>query len=311
MPFELSVVTKDELRDVVEMLFYAYDESSAFVNAVYPHKITEGGIEGLDMVVARLQYLIDIDPSIRWYKVTNSSTGEIISASQWNVYDKEKPQEMMLDGPPGSWATDEDKKYAIEMFESFIMPRYTRYRQVDLPIICKFSNESWVQLLLSHTGLNIMGTAKKYQYKGAATLQVKKFTALADELNAIVRRLCPHSTDLRLHFCPSDHDRVNHTRSMAVREKWVRIVQGAGSLDHRGRVARIRRSTEGVSLFHGAPQSKVGPVFVNGPVSSIDPSHNVGFTHSMHVPSTTLALLPCTLPARTCEHWSYNDVPPA
>jgi hypothetical protein len=31
-----------------------------------------------------------------------------------------------------------------------------------------------------------MGTAKKYQYKGAATLQVQKFTALADEINAIV-----------------------------------------------------------------------------------------------------------------------------
>ncbi|KAF2678794.1 hypothetical protein K458DRAFT_376195 [Lentithecium fluviatile CBS 122367] len=170
MPFELNIVTKEELRDVVEMLFYAYDESSAFVNAVYPHKITKEGIEGLDMVVARLQYLIDIDPSIRWYKVTDSSTGEIVSASQWNVYDKEKPPEMILDGPPGSWATDEDKKYAIEMFESFIMPRYTRYRQVDLPIIC----------------LNIMGTAKKYQHKGGATLQVKKFTALADELNAII-----------------------------------------------------------------------------------------------------------------------------
>ncbi|KAL5114021.1 hypothetical protein ACEQ8H_008077 [Pleosporales sp. CAS-2024a] len=175
MPFELSVVNKEELRDVLEMLFYAYDESSAFVNAVYPHKITKVGIEGLDMVVARLQYLIDIDPSIRWYKVTDSNTGEIVSASQWNVYDKEKPPEMMLDGPPGSWATDEDKKYALEMFESFIMPRYNRYRQADLPIIC----------------LNIMGTAKKYQHKGAATLQVEKFTALADELNAIVRLLCP------------------------------------------------------------------------------------------------------------------------
>ncbi|KAH7411639.1 hypothetical protein DE146DRAFT_750810 [Phaeosphaeria sp. MPI-PUGE-AT-0046c] len=170
MPFELSVVAKDELRDVLEMLLYAYNESSAFVNAVYPHKITKDGIEGLDMVVARLQYLIDIDPSVRWYKVTDSSTGEIVSASQWNVYDKEKPPEMMLDGPPGSWATDEDKKYALEMFESFIMPRYTTYRQLDLPIIC----------------LNIMGTAKKYQHKGAATVQVEKFTALADELNAVM-----------------------------------------------------------------------------------------------------------------------------
>jgi hypothetical protein len=138
MPFELSTVNKEEMKDVIDMLFKAYDGSSSFVNAVYPHKLTDHGIEGLDMVVARLQYLRDIDPSVRWYKVTDTDTGEIVSASQWNVYDKEKAPEMMLDGPPGSWETEADKKYAIEMFESFITPRYTRYREVDVPIVCRF-----------------------------------------------------------------------------------------------------------------------------------------------------------------------------
>jgi hypothetical protein len=33
-----------------------------------------------------------------------------------------------------------------------------------------------------------MGTAKKYQYQGAASLQVKEFNRIADELNALVRR---------------------------------------------------------------------------------------------------------------------------
>lgn len=74
MPFELSAVSKEELRDVVKMLLYAYEKSSAFVNAVYPHSITEEDIEGVDMVVARLQYLTDIDPSIRWYKVMVSNS---------------------------------------------------------------------------------------------------------------------------------------------------------------------------------------------------------------------------------------------
>lgn len=137
MAFVLSEVHESEMRGVVEMLFKAYEESSAFVNAVYPHKLTDHGVEGLDMVVGRLQYLRDIDPSTKWYKVTDKSTGEIVSASQWNIYDKSKPPEMMLDGPPGAWATDADKKYALEMFEAFIKPRYARYREVDVPIICK------------------------------------------------------------------------------------------------------------------------------------------------------------------------------
>jgi hypothetical protein len=137
MSFELSGVSNEELRDVVDMLFKAYDGSSAFVNAVYPHKVTEHEVEGLDMVTARLQYLRDVDPSTKWFKVKDTTTGEIVSASQWNVYNKEKPPEMMLDGPPGAWASDEDKRYALEMFEAFITPRYTRYREVDAPIVCE------------------------------------------------------------------------------------------------------------------------------------------------------------------------------
>lgn len=31
-----------------------------------------------------------------------------------------------------------------------------------------------------------MGTSKKYQHQGAATLQVKQFTSFADEMNALV-----------------------------------------------------------------------------------------------------------------------------
>lgn len=139
--FSLSPVTKDEMPAVITMLLKAYNHSSAFVNAVYPHKLTDdddGTIQGLDMVVSRLQYLIDIDPSIRWLKVTDSSTGEIVSASQWNVYDKDKPPEMMLDGPSGAWENDVEKKFAVEMFEAFITPRWERWREVEVPIICEF-----------------------------------------------------------------------------------------------------------------------------------------------------------------------------
>ena len=138
MPFELSDVSKEELRDVVDMLLKAYGNSSAFVNAVYPHKITDDGVEGLDMVVTRLQYLRDVDPSAKWFKVTDSSTGQIVSASQWNIYDTDKPLEVMLDGPPEAWVTEADKKYAVEMFEAFVAPRYAKYREVDAPIVCKY-----------------------------------------------------------------------------------------------------------------------------------------------------------------------------
>jgi hypothetical protein len=138
MPFELSAVSKRELRDVVDMLLKAYDHTFSFVNAVYPHRFTNCGIEGLDIVVGRLAYLWDVDPSVRWLKVTDTTTGNTVSASQWNVYDKEKPAEMMLDGPPGSWDSEADKKYAVEMFKSFITPRWTRYREANVPIICKF-----------------------------------------------------------------------------------------------------------------------------------------------------------------------------
>jgi hypothetical protein len=62
MPFELSAVSKEELREVVNMSLKASDHTSSFVNAVYPHRFTDCGIEGLDMVVGRLAYLWDVDP---------------------------------------------------------------------------------------------------------------------------------------------------------------------------------------------------------------------------------------------------------
>ncbi|KAF1968939.1 hypothetical protein BU23DRAFT_601933 [Bimuria novae-zelandiae CBS 107.79] len=156
MPFELSTVSKDEgLRDIVAMLFKAYNHTSAFVNAIYPRTLTPDGIEGLDTVTERLQWLRDNDPSTRWFKETDTSTGAIVSASQWNVYDKEKPPEMMLDGAPPNWfSSDADNKYAVEMIAAFIGPRYKRYREADAPIMC----------------LNIMGTAIEALHRGAASM---------------------------------------------------------------------------------------------------------------------------------------------
>ncbi|KAF2754345.1 hypothetical protein EJ05DRAFT_457158 [Pseudovirgaria hyperparasitica] len=175
MSFELSPVEKHELRDVINMLFKAYDSESAFVNAIYPYTLTEDGINGLDMVVARLEYLRDVlDPSTQWWKVTDISTGEIILASQWNVYykDSEKPPPMHLDGPPKAWKDETEKKYAIEMFKNFIAPREAKYAKDDVhaPIIC----------------LNIMGTTQKHRSKGAASLQIAYYNELADKLDAFI-----------------------------------------------------------------------------------------------------------------------------
>jgi hypothetical protein len=155
------------------------------VNAVDPHRVTNCGIQGLNKVVGRLAYLWDVDPSVRWLKDTDTTTGNIVSASPWNVYDKEKPAEMMLDGHPGSWDSEADNKYAIEMFKSFITPTWTRYREAEVPIICKFGMATNLATTIE-AGLNIMGTAKEYQHQGAATLMVKEFNRIADELNALV-----------------------------------------------------------------------------------------------------------------------------
>ncbi|KAF2465156.1 uncharacterized protein BDR25DRAFT_318645 [Lindgomyces ingoldianus] len=165
MPLALGIPTDDEFQVFVPMMFEAMGGRSEFVNAVWPDGHTK---EGQEMSVQRFLFLKQIDPSTRWSKVTDTDTGEILGVAQWNVYEDAKPQEMIVDGPPGTWKNDDEKEFAQEIFKSFMEERWKFIRENDLPIIA----------------LNIMTVAPKHQYQGVGTLLQKWGTDLADKIGA-------------------------------------------------------------------------------------------------------------------------------
>lgn len=80
----------------------------------------------------------NMDPTVKWCKVTDTDTGEIIGVAQWLIIQGQKPPEFDFDGPPGTWKDDTEKKYAQEIFRSFARFRRETIQKEDLPILGVF-----------------------------------------------------------------------------------------------------------------------------------------------------------------------------
>lgn len=135
MALALDFCKGDDFGSMIHLMFDAMGGGSQFVNAVYPHNTTT---EGRKKHAQTLLYLKSIDPSQRWLKVIDTALGQIIGIAQWHVYDGPKPPEVELDGPPGTWDTDEDKEWAQALFRSFMEDRRRVIREATGPVMCMF-----------------------------------------------------------------------------------------------------------------------------------------------------------------------------
>ncbi|KAH7396206.1 hypothetical protein BKA66DRAFT_606098 [Pyrenochaeta sp. MPI-SDFR-AT-0127] len=165
MTLELGFPSDEDFMSFIPMAFEAMGGRSEFVNTIWPGGLTK---EGQDKARLGFLFLKGIDPSCRWIKVTDTDTNEIVGVAQWNVYEGQKPPEVVVDGPPGTWENDTEKEYAQELFKSYMQKRWKYIRENELPLIC----------------LNIMTVAPKHQYRGAGTLMMQWGTKLADSIGA-------------------------------------------------------------------------------------------------------------------------------
>lgn len=132
---KLERANSQDFKEFVPLIFAAVGGSSEWVNTLYPHNGTQ---EGQKRATERLLDLKSIDPSIRWYKASDTKTGEIVAVSQWHVYqDVAKPKEDVCDGPPGTWESELEREYAQALFRSFMADRWAAIRENELPIVCE------------------------------------------------------------------------------------------------------------------------------------------------------------------------------
>jgi hypothetical protein len=137
MAYKISECTDDDISTrLVDIIFDSMHGRNNLINAIRQHNMTSEGRERARQGYLRMNAM---DPSVRWFKATDSQTDEMIGVAMWNVYRDSKPPEKSLDGPPGTWDTEEDKEYAVAMFESFIVYRRKVLREANGPVICTYS----------------------------------------------------------------------------------------------------------------------------------------------------------------------------
>lgn len=132
MPFEINDVHDEDFPKFVPSLFGAMGGYSNFVNALYPDNLTA---EGQQKAIQRFKMQKKLDPTVKWCKVIDTDTNEIVGVAQWTVIQDMKPLEEDIDGPPGTWPNEESKQYCQALYKSFMERRRKLFRENDLPFI--------------------------------------------------------------------------------------------------------------------------------------------------------------------------------
>jgi hypothetical protein len=198
MALDHSLVTEDaDFYKFTPFMFQAISPNG-FVDTCWPNGDKP---EALQLHASGFIAHKGFDPTVKWSKVTDTATGEIIGVAQWLIITDQKPPEFDFDGPPGTWENDTEKKYAQEIYRSFVRHRRELMRKEELPIVGKWRcrRTMWsrtARLTELHVVLSIMTVNPKHQYRGAGTLMMEWGTKLADELGALVSLLLCKPADL-------------------------------------------------------------------------------------------------------------------
>jgi hypothetical protein len=121
MPLEHSLVTDDnDFYTFAQFMFEAI-HANGFVDACWPNNLTKKAqnIHASGFIAHK-----GFDPTVKWSKVTDTKSGEIIGVAQWLIFKDQKPPESDYDGPPGTWKDINEKLYGQEIYRCF-----ARYRR--------------------------------------------------------------------------------------------------------------------------------------------------------------------------------------
>jgi hypothetical protein len=139
MTYRVELVEDSDLEYIVPRMFEAMGNDYEFMNVMWPGHHTP---DGQRKIVSRFLAGKNAAPNTKWIKAVAVDSGEIVGFAMWTVIDQKKPQEVDVDGPPGTWADEEEKKYCQALHRSLLAPRRKAIRENDLPIMCKCEGEA-------------------------------------------------------------------------------------------------------------------------------------------------------------------------
>jgi hypothetical protein len=134
MAYRIEPVEDSDLAYIVPRMFEAIGTEIQFINALWPNNHTP---DGQSKIASRMLAGKNAAPNTKWIKAVAVDSGEIVGMAMWTVIDKKKPPEVDVDGPPGTWADEEEKRYCQALHRSLMAHRRKVIRENDLPIMCE------------------------------------------------------------------------------------------------------------------------------------------------------------------------------
>ncbi|KAF2008285.1 hypothetical protein BU24DRAFT_138723 [Aaosphaeria arxii CBS 175.79] len=136
MTVTIAPASQEDIREVLRVMFKAYEGKDAYINACFPRGLTD---EGLEINYQRLLFLTKIVPEIYWEKATDDESGKIIGGTMWALHKDAKPTKAPLDGPEGTWENQTEKEYGQALFSSGGEDDESYWAQNGLPILSECS----------------------------------------------------------------------------------------------------------------------------------------------------------------------------
>lgn len=186
MEYQIEFVEDDDFTYIVPRIFEAMGNNNEFMNVLYPGHHTP---VGQNKIASRFRTMRNASSKSKWLKAIETTSGEIVGFAMWTVIDEEKPPETELDGPPGTWSSEEEKRYCRALHRAFLVDRRKAIRENDLPIMSRCYSNIHVPRspTLIHVVLNMMAVFPQYQRRGIGKLLMDWGLDLADKIQALVR----------------------------------------------------------------------------------------------------------------------------
>ena len=137
MPFTTHLSADSDFDRIFTIISTTFAHTQAIVDAFFPqHDTPAGHVYGRDTLLA----FHKTDPSVRFVKATDTTSGEIVGIAKWIVLHEAPQSEKLDDGGEGEreLRDEEEREFVRELLGQYYAPRTRAVRDCGGKLVGKF-----------------------------------------------------------------------------------------------------------------------------------------------------------------------------
>ncbi|KAL8938399.1 MAG: hypothetical protein Q9216_003916 [Gyalolechia sp. 2 TL-2023] len=139
MPLAVEPCTDADIERVFDIISDTFQHTAPFIEALFPRHDTPKGREaGRNRLLEQKH----TDPSIRFIKVVDTDTRQIIGQANWQVLE-EIPTDESLEGD--FWENENDKEFAQRLHDQYMIPRSRAIKTAGGKLLGRFQSPPALQ----------------------------------------------------------------------------------------------------------------------------------------------------------------------